>query len=160
MTKQPEIGRPTKQNSSTNNEIAIKSRTRKGTCEHFRRSKKRKKGPAGRRSPAGLPAGLRGRSRAKKRPPRARRPALPAAWRCSTLGEGGLNCRVRDGTGSLPLWSRSRGAPPAAHGYEPARAPLRGDPGGRAAKEATRVSTPRKIPYEDAKSSGISAALG
>ena len=45
------------------------------------------------------------------------------------------------------------GAPPRLI-YEPARVPFRGDPGGRAAKEAARISTPRKIPYEDAKSSG------
>ena len=49
--------------------------------------------------PAG-PAGLRGRSRANRKAPSASAtPCPPAAWRCSTLGEDGLNCRVRDGTG-------------------------------------------------------------
>ena len=47
----------------------------------------------------------RGRSgdaapRAKRKAPSASAtPCPPAALRCSTLGEGGLNCRVRDGTG-------------------------------------------------------------
>ena len=46
------------------------------------------------------------------------------------------------------------GAPPRLMSMSLPGHPFRGDPGGRAAKEATRVSTPRKIPYEDAKSSG------
>ena len=46
------------------------------------------------------------------------------------------------------------GAPPRLMYSSLPGHPFRGDPGGRAAKEATRVSTPRKIPYEDAKSSG------
>ena len=46
------------------------------------------------------------------------------------------------------------GAPPRLMDMSLPGHPFRGDPGGRAAKEATRVSTPRKIPYEDAKSSG------
>ena len=38
--------------------------------------------------------------RAKRKAPSASAtPCPPAASRCSTLGEGGLNCRVRDGTG-------------------------------------------------------------
>ena len=35
----------------------------------------------------------------RKAPSASATPCPPAAWRCSTLGEGGLNCRVRDGTG-------------------------------------------------------------
>ena len=43
------------------------------------------------------PAGLSRRYR--KAPSASATPCPPAALRCSTLGEGGLNCRVRDGTG-------------------------------------------------------------
>ena len=43
------------------------------------------------------PAGLIGAKR--KAPSASATPCPPAASRCSTLGEGGLNCRVRDGTG-------------------------------------------------------------
>ena len=43
------------------------------------------------------PAGLLGADR--KAPSASATPCPPAALRCSTLGEGGLNCRVRDGTG-------------------------------------------------------------
>ena len=35
----------------------------------------------------------------RKAPSANATPCPPAALRCSTLGEGGLNCRVRDGTG-------------------------------------------------------------
>lgn len=35
----------------------------------------------------------------RKAPSASATPCPPAAFRCSTLGEGGLNCRVRDGTG-------------------------------------------------------------
>ena len=40
-----------------------------------------------------------GRPRNRKAPSASATPCPPAALRCSTLGEGGLNCRVRDGTG-------------------------------------------------------------
>ena len=39
------------------------------------------------------------RAHIRKAPSASATPCPPAAWRCSTLGEGGLNCRVRDGTG-------------------------------------------------------------
>ena len=52
-----------------------------------------RKRPAG----GGPPAGLSRRYR--KAPSASATPCPPAASRCSTLGEGGLNCRVRDGTG-------------------------------------------------------------
>ena len=56
----------------------------------------KRKRPAG----DGPPAGLRRMRRAKRKAPSASAtPCPPAASRCSTLGEGGLNCRVRDGTG-------------------------------------------------------------
>ena len=101
------------------------------------------------------------REAAGERPPRARpqrrgspgpipNPAVKPAFAESTAAPG-----CGRGPGDPRLCGRARGGrSPAAHGYEPARVPFRGDPGGRAAKEAARISTPRKIPYEDAKSSG------
>ena len=57
----------------------------------------------------------------------------------STLGDGGLSCRVRDGIGrSPPPWPRSRRAPPARPG-------LPGRPGGRMA------SFGRRPPLETAR---------
>ena len=60
---------------------------------------KPKKGPRGDRiPPRALPASAAARAH-RKAPSASATPCPPAAWRCSTLGEGGLNCRVRDGTG-------------------------------------------------------------
>ena len=133
MTKQPEIGRPTKQNSSTNNEIAIKSRTRKGTCEHLDAAK-RKKGPRGRRSPRGPCRPPRPLARIEKRPPRARRPALPQPGAAVLSAKAGLTAGFGMGPGDPRLCGRARGGrSPAAQVFEPARNPLRGDPGGRMA---------------------------
>ena len=113
-------------------------------------------GPAGETiPPRALPASAAARAQIEKRPPRARRPALPQPGAAVLSAKAGLTAGFGMGPGDPRLCGRARGGrSPAAHGYEPARAPFRGDPGGRAAKEATRVSTPRKIPYEDAKSSG------
>ena len=117
---------------------------------------KPKKGPRGDRiPPRALPASAAARAHEEKRPPRARRPALPQPGAAVLSAKAGLTAGFGMGPGDPRLCGRARGGrSPAAHGYEPARVPFRGDPGGRAAKEATRVSTPRKIPYEDAKSSG------
>ena len=154
MTKQPEIGRPTKQNSSTNNEIAIKSRTRKGTCEHLDAAK-RKKGPRGRRSPRGPCRPPRPLARIEKRPPRARRPALPQPGAAVLSAKAGLTAGFGMGPGDPRLCGRARGGrSPAAHGYEPARAPLPGRPWRPCSEGSGKLATPRKIPYEDAKSSG------
>ena len=54
-------------------------------------------GPARGRSPCGPSA--RAARATRKAPSASATPCPPAALRCSTLGEGGLNCRVRDGTG-------------------------------------------------------------
>ena len=61
-------------------------------------------GPPPRASPGACGArgarGARGAHGAyRKAPSASATPCPPAASRCSTLGEGGLNCRVRDGTG-------------------------------------------------------------
>ena len=58
----------------------------------------RKKGPRGNLPPRALPASAAARAH-RKAPSASATPCPPAALRCSTLGEGGLNCRVRDGTG-------------------------------------------------------------
>ena len=57
--------------------------------------------PAGLRRVRRIPrVSSRAGPRAKRKAPSASAtPCPPAALRCSTLGEGGLNCRVRDGTG-------------------------------------------------------------
>ena len=75
----------------------------------------------------------------------------PADWLRSTLGDGGLSCRVRDGIGrSPPPWPRSRRAPPARPG-------LPGRPGGRIASFGRRSSSrdrPPRDPGSGSKSSG------
>ena len=48
--------------------------------------------------PCALPAELRPLVHAEA-PCMSATPCPPAAWRCSTFGEGGLNCRVRNGIG-------------------------------------------------------------
>ena len=57
-----------------------------------------KRGEARRGYPPRAPPGACG-ARIRKAPSASATPCPPAASRCSTLGEGGLNCRVRDGTG-------------------------------------------------------------
>ena len=98
---------------------------------------KRKKGPRGDRiPPRALPASPAARA-IEKRPPRARRPALPQPGAAVLSAKAGLTAGFGMGPGDPRLCGRARGGrSPAAHGYEPARVPFRGDPGGRAAKEA------------------------
>ena len=54
--------------------------------------------PAG-EPPPRAPPGACGARIYRKAPSASATPCPPAASRCSTLGDGGLNCRVRDGTG-------------------------------------------------------------
>ena len=80
----------------------------------------------------------------------------PADWLRSTLGDGGLSCRVRDGIGrSPPPWPRSRRAPPARPG-------LPGRPGGRIASFGRRSSSrdrpPRGTRGREARARAISTA--
>lgn len=56
-------------------------------------------GPKTREGPQGESPLRASTARIRKAPSASATPCPPAAWRCSTLGEGGLNCRVRDGTG-------------------------------------------------------------
>ena len=98
---------------------------------------KTQKGPRGDPIPRGPCRPPRPLARIEKRPPRARRPALPQPCAAVLSAKAGLTAGFGMGPGDPRLCGRARGGrSPAAHGYEPARVPFRGDPGGRAAKEA------------------------
>ena len=172
MTKQSEIGRPSKQNSSTNNEIAIKFRARKGTCAHRRpinaregrlraHALKRKKGPRGDPvPPRALPAS-RPPARIEKRPPRARRPALPQPCAAVLSAKAGLTAGFGMGPGDPRLCGRARGGrSPAAHVYEPARAPLPGRPWRPCSEGSCSHIDASQNPLRGCEELGLSAALG
>ena len=78
----------------------------------------------------------------EKRPPRARRPALPQPRAAVLSAKAGLTAGFGMGPGDPRLCGRARGGrSPAAHVFEPARSPVRGDPGGRmAGTEEDRAS--------------------
>ena len=145
MTKPSEIRSPTKENYSTNSEIAIKSRARKGAraqekappnAERARAHRRpgTQEGPAGGSGPPAGPAGLSAARAIEKRPPRARRPALPQPCAAVLSAKAGLTAGFGMGPGDPRLCGRARGGrSPAALCMEPARSPCRGDPGGRMA---------------------------
>ena len=62
-------------------------------------AQKPKAGPKTRKGPQGVVPPRASLGAYRKAPSASATPCPPAASRCSTLGEGGLNCRVRDGTG-------------------------------------------------------------
>ena len=64
-----------------------------------RAAQKPKPGPKTRKGPQGAVPPRASLGAYRKAPSASATPCPPAASRCSTLGEGGLNCRVRDGTG-------------------------------------------------------------
>lgn len=64
-----------------------------------RAAQKPKAGPKTRKGPQGAVPPRASLGAYRKAPSASATPCPPAASRCSTLGEGGLNCRVRDGTG-------------------------------------------------------------
>ena len=116
---------------------------------------KRKKGPRGNLPPRALPASAAARAHIEKRPPRARRPALPQPRAAVLAAKAGLTAGCGMGPGVPRLCGRARGGrSPAAHVYEPARAPLPGRPWRPCSEGSGKLATPRKIPYVDAKSSG------
>ncbi len=117
---------------------------------------KRNKGPRGDPvPPRALPASAAARAHEEKRPPRARRPALPQPGAAVLSAKAGLTAGFGMGPGDPRLCGRARGGrSPAAHGCEPARAPLPGRPWRPCSEGSGKLATPRKIPYEDAKSSG------
>ena len=166
MTKPSEIRSPTKENYSTNSEIAIKSRARKGARAHRRpinaregrlraHALKRKKGPRGDRiPPRALPASASARA-IEKRPPRARRPALPQPGAAVLSAKAGLTAGFGMGPGDPRLCGRARGGrSPAASLWSLPGTPVRGDPGGRMAGTDRRSRIALGALIEDAKSSG------
>ena len=91
----------------------------------------------------------------EKRPPRARRPALPQPSAAVLSAKAGLTAGFGMGPGDPRLCGRARGGrSPAAHVFEPARSPCRGDPGGRMAGTDRRSRIALGALIEDAKSSG------
>ena len=123
---------------------------------------KRNKGPRGDPvPPRALPASAAARAHEEKRPPRARRPALPQPGAAVLSAKAGLTAGFGMGPGDPRLCGRARGGrSPAAHVYEPARVPFRGDPGGRAAKEADSRVDASQNPLRGCEELGLSAALG
>ena len=120
---------------------------------------KRKKGPRGTGSPAG-PAGLSAARAIEKRPPRARRPALPQPCAAVLSAKAGLTAGFGMGPGDPRLCGRARGGrSPAALCMEPARNPLPGRPwrphGGHGSKIAHRA---RCFPSRMRRARAISAA--
>ena len=124
--------------------------TRKGA---FRRPPKR--GEARRGYPPAGPSRRTRRARIEKRPPRARRPALPQPGAAVLSAKAGLTAGFGMGPGDPRLCGRARGGrSPAAHDMEPARSPHRGDPGGRMAGTGEDGASRSVLIIEDAKSSG------
>ena len=86
------------------------------------------KRPAGGHPPAGLSRRMR-RAHIEKRPPRARRPALPQPFAAVLSAKAGLTAGFGMGPGDPRLCGRARGGrSPAAHDMEPAWVPLPGRP--------------------------------
>ena len=132
--------------------------TRKGA---FRRPPKTRRSPQGdiplRASPGACGArGARGtRAHIEKRPPRARRPALPQPRAAVLSAKAGLTAGFGMGPGDPRLCGRARGGrSPAASLWSLPGTPVRGDPGGRMAGTDRRSRIALGALIEDAKSSG------
>ena len=106
------------------------------------------------------PAGLSGACAARRQgrataPSRLRRPALPQPRAAVLSAKAGLTAGFGMGPGDPRLCGRARGGrSPAAQVFEPARNPLRGDPGGRMAGTGEDRASRSVLVIEDAKSSG------
>ena len=119
--------------------------------------------PGTRRGPQGLsPCGPLPAHAAliEKRPPRARRPALPQPGAAVLSAKAGLTAGFGMGPGDPRLCGRARGGrSPAAHDMEPARSPSPGRPwrphGGHGQKTAHRA---RCFPSRMRRARAISAA--
>ena len=98
----------------------------------------------------------RHRARKEKRPPRARRPALPQPCAAVLSAMAGLTAGFGMGPGDPRLCGRARGGrSPAALLYSSLPGtPLRGDPGGRMAGTEEDGASRSVLLIEDAKSSG------
>ena len=92
----------------------------------------------------------------EKRPPRARRPALPQPRAAVLSAKAGLTAGFGMGPGDPRLCGRARGGrSPAAQMYSSLPGtPVRGDPGGRMAGTDRRSRIALGASIEDAKSSG------
>ena len=92
----------------------------------------------------------------EKRPPRARRPALPQPRAAVLSAKAGLTAGFGMGPGDPRLCGRARGGrSPAAQMYSSLPGtPCRGDPGGRMAGTAEDRASRSVLLIEDAKSSG------
>ena len=128
------------------------------------------KRPAGATSPCGpLPAHAarlrtspRARNRAsiEKRPPRARRPALPQPRAAVLSAKAGLTAGFGMGPGDPRLCGRARGGrSPAAQMYSSLPGtPVRGDPGGRMAGTDRRCASRSVLQSRMRRARAISAA--
>ena len=92
----------------------------------------------------------------EKRPPRARRPALPQPCAAVLSAKAGLTAGFGMGPGDPRLCGRARGGrSPAAQMYSSLPGtPVRGDPGGRMAGTEEDHASRSVLLIEDAKSSG------
>ena len=96
----------------------------------------------------------------EKRPPRARRPALPQPCAAVLSAKAGLTAGFGMGPGDPRLCGRARGGrSPAAHDMEPARSPLRGDPGGRMAGTGEDGAS-RSVLHRGCEELGLLVPLG
>ncbi len=104
--------------------------------------------------PAGLSRRMR-RAHIEKRPPRARRPALPQPFAAVLSAKAGLTAGFGMGPGDPRLCGRARGGrSPAAHDMEPAWVPLPGRPWRPHGGHGRRWRIALGALIEDAKSSG------
>ena len=116
--------------------------------------------PRKRRTPAG-PSGAGVRSaHIEKRPPRARRPALPQPRAAVLSAKAGLTAGFGMGPGDPRLCGRARGGrSPAAQMYSSLPGtPVRGDPGGRMAGTDRRCASRSVLQSRMRRARAISAA--
>ena len=127
--------------------------TRKGAFRRPPRRGKARRGNIPLRAPLG--AATPPRVHVEKRPPRARRPALPQPRAAVLSAKAGLTAGFGMGPGDPRLCGRARGGrSPAASLWSLPGTPVRGDPGGRMAGTDRRSRIALGALIEDAKSSG------
>ena len=128
---------------------------RKGKLQLTRKARRGQHPP--RASPGACGArGARGaHARSEKRPPRARRPALPQPFAAVLSAKAGLTAGFGMGPGDPRLCGRARGGrSPAAHDMEPAWVPCPGRPWRPHGGHGRRWRIALGALIEDAKSSG------
>ncbi len=144
---------PLRQCSNTDDKEVRRLHTRSAHMLAHTNARRARGGTGSPRGPCRPP---RPPARIEKRPPRARRPALPQPCAAVLSAKAGLTAGFGMGPGDPRLCGRARGGrSPAAHVFEPARNPFRGDPGGRMRrrKRRSRIALAKSL-IEDAKSSG------